>query len=38
VEGTIKESQERSEKMRGELGTLQQKLQTEQQGGEGKGA
>jgi prefoldin beta subunit len=38
VEGTIKESQERSEKMRGELGTLQQKLQMEQQGGEGKGA
>jgi prefoldin beta subunit len=38
VEGTIKDSQERSEKMRGELGTLQQKVQMEQQGGEGKGA
>ena len=38
VEGTIKELQEKSEKMRGELAALQQKVQMEQQSGAGKGA
>jgi prefoldin beta subunit len=38
VEGTIKELQEKSEKMRNELGALQQQIQMEQQqGGAGKG-
>lgn len=32
VEGTIKELQEQSEKMRVEIGTLQQTMQMEQQG------
>lgn len=38
VEATIKELQEKSEKMRGELAALQQKVQMEQQSGAGKGA
>lgn len=38
IEGTIKELQEKSEKMRNELATLQQKVQMEQQSGAGKGA
>ncbi|KAF7505523.1 hypothetical protein GJ744_000685 [Endocarpon pusillum] len=38
VEGTIKELQEKSEKMRGELAALQQKVQMEQQSGAGQGA
>ncbi len=36
VEGTIKELQEKSEKMRGELAALQQKIQMEQQSGAAK--
>jgi prefoldin beta subunit len=36
VEGTIKASQEKSEKMRVELGALQQEIQIEQQAGSGK--
>ncbi|ERF74115.1 hypothetical protein EPUS_06384 [Endocarpon pusillum Z07020] len=38
VEATIKELQEKGEKMRGELAALQQKVQMEQQSGAGKGA
>ncbi len=37
VEGSIKELQEKSEKMRGELAALQQKIQIEQQSVAGKG-
>jgi prefoldin beta subunit len=38
VDGTIKELQGRSDKMRGEIVAVQQKIQMEQQAGAGKGA
>ena len=37
IEGTIKELQEKGERVRNELGALQQQIQMEQQGGTGKG-